>query len=85
MAVLTRFLTTAPSPPKASPANASLANASRGFLAIFVMSFAAFLLIALVAELLRLRWRTWWPGAEDGKSLIGSVQASVYTFMSYLT
>jgi len=81
MAVLTRDMTTAATAPPGDP----LANASRGFLVIFVMSFITFLLIALVAELLRLRWRTWWPGAEDGKSLIGSVQASVYTFMSYLT
>lgn len=81
MAVLTRELTT---PARAAP-KTSLANSSRGFVAIFVLSFTVFLLIAVVAELLHLRWRTWWPGAETGKSLIASVQASVYTFMSYLT
>lgn len=70
------------SAPRAKAAGAPMRG---GFLAIFVVSFTVFLLIALVAQLLTLRWRTWWPGAESGKSLIGSVKASVYTFMSYLT
>ncbi|MBU6436358.1 MAG: light-harvesting protein [Betaproteobacteria bacterium] len=48
-------------------------------------SFAVFLVIALVAQTLTWQWRTWLPGAEGGKSLIGSVRAAVYTFMSYLT
>jgi len=42
------------------------------------------LLVALSAQLIALPWRSWLPGAE-GKSLIGGVKTSVYTFMSYLT
>ena len=52
---------------------------------IFVASFIVLLLIALVAQVLLLHWRSWFPGAEGGKSLIGGVKAAVYTFMSYLT
>jgi light-harvesting complex 1 beta chain len=63
---------------------ASPAQHSKGFVAIFAVSFVAFLLIALVAEVLTLRWRSWWPGAESENSLIGGVKAAVYTFMSYL-
>jgi len=44
-----------------------------------------FLAIALVAQVLFLRWRSWFPGAEGGKTLIGDVKAAVYTFMSQLT
>ncbi len=52
---------------------------------IFVVSFVLFLAIALVAQMLFLRWRSWFPGAEGGKTLIGDVKAAVYTFMSQLT
>ncbi len=65
--------------------HSTLAQHSKGFGAIFAVSFVVFLLIALVAQLLTLRWRSWWPGAESETSLIGSVKASVYTFMSYLS
>jgi light-harvesting complex 1 beta chain len=58
------------------------ADASLG---IFVVGFAVFLLVALAAQLVGFRWRTWLPGAEDHKSLVGGVTAAVYTFMSYLT
>jgi light-harvesting complex 1 beta chain len=63
---------------------APMTTHSRGFVAIFAVSFVVFLLIALIAEVLTLRWRSWWPGAESEKSLIGGVKAAVYTFMSYL-
>ncbi len=69
----------------ASDINSVLAQHSKGFSAIFVVSFVVLLSIAVVASLLTLRWRTWWPGAEGESSLIGSVKASVYTFMSYLS
>lgn len=48
---------------------------------VYYAGFAVFLVIALVAQLLMLRWRNWLPGAE-GKSLIGGVRSAVYTFMS---
>ncbi len=58
---------------------------SRVFFGIFVVSFAVFLGVALVAQLLTWEWRSWLPGAETEKSLIGGVKAAVYTFMAHLT
>lgn len=55
------------------------------FFGIFVVSFAVFLVIALFAQVFTLQWRTWLPGAEGEKSLIGGVKAAVDTFMPYLT
>jgi light-harvesting complex 1 beta chain len=55
------------------------------YYSIFVVSFVLFLAIALIAQMLFLRWRSWFPGAEGGKTLIGDVKAAVYTFMSQLT
>jgi light-harvesting complex 1 beta chain len=60
-------------------------NDSVAFYGIFVTGFVVFLLIALVAQLLFRHWRTWLPGAEGEKSLVGGVKAAVYTFMAYLT
>jgi light-harvesting complex 1 beta chain len=54
------------------------------FTSIFVVSFVVFLLIAVFAQAVALPWRTWLPGAEGSKSLVGGVRSSVYTFMSYL-
>ena len=58
---------------------------SKVFQGIFVVSFSLLLLFALLASLLPGQWRSWLPGAESEKSLIGGVKAAVYTFMSYLT
>ncbi len=52
---------------------------------IFLTSFAVFLLVALMAQVLTWHWRTWLPGAEGEKSMIGGVKAAVYTAMSHLT
>ena len=52
---------------------------------IFLTSFAVFLLVALLAQVLTWHWRTWLPGAEGEKSMIGGVKAAVYTAMSHLT
>lgn len=51
---------------------------------VFVVGFAVFLVIALVAQMLTMRWRTWLPGAEGEGSLIAGVKSAVYTFMSYI-
>jgi len=51
---------------------------------VFGLSFAFIFLIALFGSLTHLPWRKWLPGAENCRSLIGSVQAAVYSFMSYL-
>jgi light-harvesting complex 1 beta chain len=61
-----------------------LKSDSKVFNTIFVVSFFVLLLFALFACLLPWQWRTWLPGAESEKSLIGGVKAAVYTFMSYL-
>ena len=55
------------------------------YYSIFAVSFVIFLAIALVAQVLFLQWRSWFPGAEGGKTLVGDVRAAVYTFMSQLT
>ncbi len=56
---------------------------SSTFRMIFAMGFVVVLAIALVGSLTGMRWRSWLPGAECGKSLFGSVQAAVYSFMSH--
>jgi light-harvesting complex 1 beta chain len=51
---------------------------------VFCVGFAVFLVIALIAQMLTMRWRAWLPGAEGERSLIGGVKSAVYTFMSYI-
>lgn len=51
---------------------------------VFCAGFAVFLVIALVAQMLTMRWRAWLPGAEGEGSLIDGVKSAVYTFMSYI-
>jgi light-harvesting complex 1 beta chain len=58
------------------------ANASS--IALFVVAFVVFLVIALVAQMLAMHWRSWMPGAEGETSLIGGVKAAVYSFMSHI-
>lgn len=55
------------------------------FRLIFVASFIVIFTVALTASLLAMDWRSWFPGAENGKSVIGGVKSAVYTFMSTLT
>jgi light-harvesting complex 1 beta chain len=57
---------------------------SKGDGTLFLLSFVFVLLVALVAQVLFLKWRGWFPGAESEKSLFKSVRAGVYTFMSHL-
>lgn len=56
-----------------------------GFRGIFVVSFAVFFLIALVAQLCLVDWRSLLPGAEGSRTLLGGVKSAVYTFMSHLS
>ncbi len=60
-------------------------NGSNGFGVIFLSSFIVLLLVALVAQTFALQWRTWFPGAEGERSMIGGVKTAVYTFMSHLS
>ena len=53
------------------------------FTMIFTLGFVVVLAIALVGSLTGMPWRSWLPGAESCKSLFGSVQAAVYSFMSH--
>ena len=60
------------------------AQDARTYEALFLVCFDFVLLIALAAQVLFLKWRTWLPGAEGEKSLIKGVRSGVYTFMSHL-
>ena len=61
-----------------------LKNDSKAYLGIFAVSFCMFLFIAVLAQAMTWEWRSWLPGAEAEKSLIGGVKGAVYTFMSHL-
>ena len=52
--------------------------------ALFLFGIVFVLLVALVGQVLFLKWRNWFPGAESETSLIKGVQAGVYTFLSHL-
>ena len=54
------------------------------FNATYVSAFLLILATALVAEVLRLEWRAWFPGAEGDKSLIRGVSGAVCSLMSIL-
>lgn len=64
--------------------HSSLHDRSWSFLAIFAAGFLLLLVLAVAGALLRLNWRAWLPGAEGRGSLLGSVTAAVYSFMSFL-
>lgn len=57
---------------------------SWSFQAILAMVIAVLLVLALASATLGLRWRSWLPGAEGRGSLLGSVTAAAYSFMSFL-
>jgi light-harvesting complex 1 beta chain len=61
-----------------------ISNDSKAFSLIFLVGFTVLLMVACASQLLTLRWRSWFPGAESEPSMIGAVKAAVYTFMSYL-
>ena len=61
-----------------------LKSDSKVFYGIFVVSFFVLLLFALFACVLPGQWRSWLPGAESEKSMIGGVKAAVHTFMSHI-
>lgn len=52
---------------------------------LFLASFVVVLCVALVAQLLFVDWRPWFPGAESERSLVKGVRAGVYTFLSHLS
>jgi light-harvesting complex 1 beta chain len=56
-----------------------------GFHVIFIVTFAVFLILALLGQLLHWDWRTLLPGAEGARSVWHGVRASVYTVISQLS
>ncbi|MRD55812.1 light-harvesting protein [Betaproteobacteria bacterium LSUCC0115] len=52
-----------------------------GFVAVYI----AFFMIALLATILMLNWRSWFPGAESSRNLLSGVRAAVYSLMSHIT
>jgi hypothetical protein len=55
-----------------------------GSRSIFVVTFIAFLMLALVSLVSTQNWRTLLPGAEGAHSMLGGVRSAVYTVMSQL-
>ena len=60
-------------------------ESSRGFDLIFIIGFVVIFAIALMGKAIAWDWRSWFPGAEGQVSLIPSVRAAVFTFMSHLS
>ncbi|MEY4083027.1 MAG: hypothetical protein RL483_396 [Pseudomonadota bacterium] len=58
---------------------------SLAFSLVFVSVYIAFFVVALLATILMLNWRTWFPGAESSRNLFSGVRAAVYTLMSHIT
>ena len=63
--------------------DATRSERSLSFYAIFMAGFAVVLALAVAGALFRLDWRSWLPGAERRGPLLGSLTATVYSFMSY--
>jgi hypothetical protein len=58
-------------------------HGQQGFVVIFLATFCVCLLTAVIGQVLMLDWRGWMPGAEGGRSFLGSVKSAVYTLMNY--
>lgn len=54
---------------------------SKVFYGLFIASFIVFLVIALVAQILGLKWRDWFPGAQGQKSLLEGVRVAVNSYL----
>ncbi len=57
---------------------------AKEFHKIFVVSFIAFTLIAIVAHILAWQWRPWIPGPE-GYAMIDSASSAVSSFISSIS
>jgi light-harvesting complex 1 beta chain len=53
-------------------------------LVTFVPCFIVLLAIALLGQLVGIRWRTWLSGAEESENLFVGIKTAVYTFMSHI-
>jgi light-harvesting complex 1 beta chain len=54
------------------------------FVLIFIPSFALLLTLAVLGQLIGLKWKSWLPGAENMSNVFSGVKAAVYTFMSHI-
>ena len=57
----------------------------KGFHGIYVVTFIAFLLLALASLLCLQNWRSLLPGAEGARSMLDGVRTAVYTVISQLS
>jgi hypothetical protein len=57
----------------------------KGFGAIFVVLFIAFMAVAMVSMLLVQDWRALLPGAEGARTMLAGVKSAVYTVISQLS
>ncbi len=57
---------------------------NKEFQYLHVMFFCVFLFLAMMGTMMFLDWRTWLPGAEGTRSMLGSVKSAVYTLISQL-
>jgi len=63
----------------------SLAPKERwGEMVMFVPCFVVLLAVALLGQLIGIRWRTWLSGAEDSHNIVVGIKTAVYTFMSHI-
>lgn len=56
---------------------------AKEFHGIFVSSFIAFTVIAIIAHILAWMWRPWLPG-PDGYAMIDNAQSAAISIISYL-
>ncbi|MEQ8858865.1 MAG: light-harvesting antenna LH1, beta subunit [Pseudomonadales bacterium] len=56
---------------------------AKEFHGIFVTSFIAFTVIAIIAHILAWMWRPWLPG-PDGYAMIDNAQSAAISIISYL-
>jgi len=54
------------------------------FLLIFAPCYVLLFSIAVLGQLVGMRWKEWLPGAEHKSSIFSGVHAAVYTVMSQL-
>lgn len=57
---------------------------AREFHSVFMSSFIAFVIVAVVAHILAWMWRPWLPGPNGYASLEEAVRPIASTFMSFL-
>jgi light-harvesting complex 1 beta chain len=67
------------------PTSSTFVKPLEGLHLVFIVLFGAFLVFAVLGQLLTWNWRTWLPGAQGARSLWDGVMSSVYTVISHLS